>query len=40
LVQNILSYRLLSKNIKLQDYNFARGVIWVWNMVSDIKRGK
>jgi hypothetical protein len=29
LVQNILSYRLLSKNIKLQDYNFARGVIWV-----------
>jgi hypothetical protein len=31
LVQNILSSRLLSKNVKLelQDYNFACGSVWV-----------
>jgi hypothetical protein len=40
-VHNLLSSRLLSKNVKIsyvQDYNFACGSIWVLNLVSDIKR--
>jgi hypothetical protein len=23
----------------MQDYNFAIGSVWLWNLVSDIKRG-
>jgi hypothetical protein len=41
-VQNILSSRLLSKNVKIRVYKtilFACGSIRVWNMVSDIKGG-
>jgi hypothetical protein len=32
---------LLSENlkIKIQDYNFACGSVWVWNFHSDIKGG-
>jgi hypothetical protein len=36
-----LSSRQLSKNAKnsnIQNYNFACGSIWVWNLVSDNKR--
>jgi hypothetical protein len=29
--QNILCSRLLSKNIKIQDYNLACGFVRVWN---------
>jgi hypothetical protein len=28
-VQNLLSSRLLSKNLKIRDYNFACGSVWV-----------
>jgi hypothetical protein len=38
LVQNLLSSRLLSKNLK-GNYNFARDFIWVWNLVADIEGG-
>ena len=41
-VQNLLSSRLLSKKIKdqdIQNYNFARGFVWVWNLVADIEEG-
>jgi hypothetical protein len=38
-VQNLLSSRLLSKNIKIKYTNFACGSLWVWNLVSDIKEG-
>jgi hypothetical protein len=40
-VQNLLSSRLLSKNIKLGIYKylFAYGSVWVWNLDSDIKGG-
>jgi hypothetical protein len=34
-VQNPLSLRLLSRHV----YNFVCGSVWVWNLVSDIKRG-
>jgi hypothetical protein len=27
------------KNLNIQNYNFACGFIWVWNLVSDIKGG-
>jgi hypothetical protein len=39
-VQNLLSSRLLSKDIKIRiykNYNFACGSVWVQNLVSDIK---
>jgi hypothetical protein len=44
LVQNRLSSRLLSKNAKkkniyILNYNFARGSVWVQNLVSHIKGG-
>ena len=43
-VQNLLSSRLLSKNLKLKiyiyNYNFAYCFIWVWNLVADIAEGK
>jgi hypothetical protein len=26
------------KNYNMQGYNFARGSVWVWSLVSDIKR--
>jgi hypothetical protein len=40
-VQNLLSSRLLSKNIKIriQNYNFICDSVWVRNLVSDIKGG-
>jgi hypothetical protein len=40
-VQNLLSSRLLSKNVKIKIYKtiFACGSIWVLNLVSDIKGG-
>ena len=41
-VQNLLYSSLLSKNSKAQDiqkYNFARGPVWVWNLVADIEGG-
>jgi hypothetical protein len=25
--------------VNILDYNFARGSVWVWNFVSDIKGG-
>jgi hypothetical protein len=41
-VQNLLSFHLLSKNIKnrnIEIYNFVSVSVWVWNLVSDIKEG-
>jgi hypothetical protein len=40
-VQNLLSSHLLSKSIKIriQNYNFACGSVWVRNLVSNIKGG-
>jgi hypothetical protein len=29
----------LQQNAYLQNYNFACGSVWVWNLVSDIKGG-
>jgi hypothetical protein len=38
-VQNLLSYRLLSKYVKIGicKTNFVCGSVWVQNLVSDIK---
>jgi hypothetical protein len=42
-IQNLLSSRLLSKDVKIRiyktTYNFACGSVWVWNLVSYIKGG-
>jgi hypothetical protein len=27
------------KNVNIQNYTFAYGSVWVWNLVSDIKGG-
>jgi len=42
LVHNLLSSKLLSKNLKIKKYsnNFAYCFIWVWNLVTDIEGGK
>jgi len=37
-VQNLLSSRLQSKNLK--KYNFACCFVWVWNLVVDTAEGK
>ena len=39
-VQNLLSSRLLSKNLKIKNYNFAGCFVCVWNLVADIEGGK
>jgi len=41
-VQNLLSSRLLSKNLKIKIYrtNFADCFVWVWNLVANIAGGK
>ena len=40
-VQNLLSYNLLSKNlkIKINNYNFACCCVWVWNLVAHTEGG-
>jgi hypothetical protein len=38
-VCNLLSSRLLSKNLKIKIYNFTRGFVWVCNLVADIEGG-
>jgi hypothetical protein len=40
-VQNLLSSRLLSKNLKIKIHrtNFACCFVWVWSLVADIEGG-
>ena len=38
--QVVLSSRLLSKNLKIKNYNFGFCFVWVWNLVVDIAGGK
>jgi hypothetical protein len=38
-VQNLLTSRLLSKNVKIRIYRSIIGFVWVQNLVSDIKEG-
>ena len=40
-VQNLLSSSLLSKfkDQDIQNYNFARCFVWMWNLVADIAGG-
>jgi hypothetical protein len=38
-VQTLLAAWLLSKNLKIKIYIIASCAIWMWNMVSYIKRG-
>ena len=36
-VQNLLSSSLLSKNLKIKNYNFACCFVWMLNLVADIE---